>query len=1089
MFLALAPSLLAGAESAESRRAVVEKIETLARNHAEDGVSKQTDLVIERFANNSVGLDKLEIAEIYEQEYARASSAIPGFVPWVLAGSAFLLALILRDVLKSWITAGISRLGNALYGRLAGTRLLRRFALAKYERALLAEHENVFVPFRKNLPPLKMTTVFVPLKVHAEISRGGAGHDSGAGSKRTEEAVDVFDAIEEKRALVVLGAPGSGKTMLLRRIALAYADRSEEFLPDEPIPVLLDLHRLASEDTSIEEQLREEFARNDFPRAEKFIAQALARGTLMLLLDGLDEVNSQARRLVVQQIRDLMDTHEKCRVIVTCRVAVYEDEFDDVVDKTLEIVEFSDQQVQQFLSAWQDEMPPEKSIQQLLSALRDRPRIMTLARNPLLLTIIAFLYSDPSFILPRSRAEFYQKATTLLLELWHKDYNNYREREKRSVLRHLAIQFYDVAERQEKDRRSVDFETVLEDVKTVLPSVDLDPRADAQPLLTEIVERSGLLLAIDGGQRYQFAHLTLQEFFAAEALLGDDETLFQQFHDDPDAWREVVKLWCGLANDSTELIGRVREIDPFTAFECLADAQKVDSVLVDQLLEEFQGKLSEGDEVIAGFASVASDPRGRGAKVFAFLEETLRNDADEARRYAAAAALSQTNRSEAAETLAWVCDEHPAVITYLGHMGDLAVPPLSSRIRHAGRDTAAGESRAVAAMDELDRIATPQAAACLAPFLWDSNRTIAMKAAWQLARMVRSAKIEVALRTIPDWDPVAWTTTLPWLWEPFGESQRSPLSAITGRVSELLSAAGPTEDESTRGAVDPRFLVPLAVGLVHAELGVVPGFAPRRRWVTCLAHEARAWIEATGGPSTPRPPDAAAWRSMFAPAALSYESTWQARVADALAACVGASMVLVALVMSVLASSWLWPLSSGGQIGVAVTLLFAYAGATLTAGLAYILSGPRAPTVIRFFAFLGSPFTHSPPAPLIGRYPLPEPRIPHRFSVDWGRPRLIPSHMFLAARVALPLALVAGATRFYWVRVGLAVYVLALAVNGWLIRAALVRHRRAQNPFAGLFAPARRRKTRRRRRAWFRRVRQRSVGRTGQVPRSASGGK
>ena len=35
--------------------------------------------------------------------------------------------------------------------------------------------------------------------------------------------------------------------MLLRRIALAYADYSEEYPSDEPIPVLLELHRLARE--------------------------------------------------------------------------------------------------------------------------------------------------------------------------------------------------------------------------------------------------------------------------------------------------------------------------------------------------------------------------------------------------------------------------------------------------------------------------------------------------------------------------------------------------------------------------------------------------------------------------------------------------------------------------------------------------------------------------------------------------------------------------------------------------------------------------------------------------------------------------
>ena len=49
-----------------------------------------------------------------------------------------------------------------------------------------------------------------------------------------------------------------------------------------------------------------------------------------------------------------------------------------------------------------------------------------------------------------------------------------------------------------------------------------------------------------------------------------------------------------------------------------------------------------------------------------------------------------------------------------------------------------------------------------------------------------------------------------------------------------------------------------------------------------------------------------------------------------------------------------------------------------------------------------------------------------------------------------------------------AAYVVLLAANGWLIRSGLVRHRRALNPFVGLFAPARRSPIRKRRKARFR---------------------
>jgi len=221
-----------------------------------------------------------------------------------------------------------------------------------------------------------MRQVYVPLKV--------------AGTTDSNQ-IDAYWAVAGHRRLMVTGPPGSGKSMLCKYIALTYAEGRLADLPDRPITVLLELHRLNDPKPSVEEHLAAELARNDFPHAERFVSQCLKQGALMLLLDGLDEVNSSERRRVVQQIKDLLDEHEKCRAVITCRTAVYRGEFADTADQTLEIVEFSDQQIRRFLRSWEPDMPEDKSIEQLMQTLHDRPRIMALARNPLLLTIIAYL--------------------------------------------------------------------------------------------------------------------------------------------------------------------------------------------------------------------------------------------------------------------------------------------------------------------------------------------------------------------------------------------------------------------------------------------------------------------------------------------------------------------------------------------------------------------------------------------------------------------------------------------------------------------------------------------------------------------------
>ena len=378
------------------------------------------------------------------------------------------------------------------------------------------------------------------------------------------------------------------------------------------------------------------------------------------MLDGLDEVNSNVRDKVIRLIKNLLDTYEKCPVIITCRSAVYHNEFVKVVDQTLEIVEFSDRQIRNFLKAWEPELPPEKSIEQLIFTLRDRPQIMALARNPLLLTIIAYLYADTSFVLPHSRALFYEEAVTHLLKLRDEERqipNQFEAIHKRRVLQKLALFAQDNASLQERDRRNIEYEQVLEQIRVLLPSLNLNPEQYTQVLLNEIVDRSNLLIPIDGGQRYQFSHLTLQEYFAAEALSNQEQELVRRFKQDTATWRETVKLWCGLAGNKTSLISQVYQHDALTGFECLAEAKEVDQELADEIINSFKQQLSKAiddDNLAKAFGTVAADlrPRSRGKSVFEFLATSLNNNSNLLNQKASAKALSFTNLPQAAKILA-----------------------------------------------------------------------------------------------------------------------------------------------------------------------------------------------------------------------------------------------------------------------------------------------------------------------------------------------------------------------------------------------------------------------------------------------------
>ncbi|MDY7005222.1 MAG: NACHT domain-containing protein [Cyanobacteriota bacterium] len=715
----------------KSRQVIIQEIKDYAERHVENDKAMDSRLMIDLYEKNSVGLTTPEITKIYEEEYTRLKEAknsnlwekinddLLSGLGW-FAAVVFFILLIFKEVIQGWLTHLFNTFGKWLYNQIAGFELFWNFSLKRYKKGLINKHEQLKIPFRPNRP-LSLQEIYVDLQFL---------------EKANNQPIN-FSEIKKYNRLTIKGQPGAGKTLLLKYIVLSWAREKLNSSSNEYVPILLELYRLNEIEISalnmevLKQKLVEALDRDDFPKANSFVEQSLEKGKLFLLFDGLDEVKSLIRPQVVQAINDLLDKYDKCRAIITCRSAVYRNDFAESVDKTLDIKEFSDRQMRLFLEAWKSEMPPDKSIDQLIQTLRDRPLIMELARNPLMLTIVAHLYTQPAFVLPQSRSDFYQESTHILLNQWQNNFNQYKESaHKRRVLQHLALFAQDNASKQQKDDLSLDYQIVLEQIQKVLPDLNLNPETDTQPILREIVERSGLLLEIERGDKYQFAHLTLQEYSAATALRDRENELIERFKNEPEHWRETVKLWCGFAGNSTNLIEVIDREDSLTAFECLADAQEVSPILAERIIEEFKEKLVEAnsDENLArAFGAVASDvrERGRGKVVFEFLENALNYSESLEVRQASVKALSKTNLPQAADILFRyyedinLIDAHQALI----NMGDIAVSLLKGLVEK-GSETA---------MKDLVKIGTPYAKEILYSLLDYPNENVQRLAALNLA--------------------------------------------------------------------------------------------------------------------------------------------------------------------------------------------------------------------------------------------------------------------------------------------------------------------------------------------------------------------
>ncbi len=795
------------------RDALIQAIEARAQRDTELGRPPESIASLEILFGNEaeqIGLSMTELLTIYEDAYAAARTPNPWWADlapkagWIVAITSLIL-LAIGDKFKEYLSELIGGLIEKAYLRLAGYRPFWGFALRRYRQRLVAEYHKIKITFRPDRP-LTMTEVYVPLEATDK------GYEEMKDGHRRER-IDAYAIIAQMRRLMVVGEPGAGKSLLLRHITLTYAQQGITGFPGQPIPILLELHRLNKGCKNLEEPLVDVLTTLDFPNAKHFVQANLKWGQLLLLLDGLDEVNPQQRPEVVQQIKDITTKYPECHVVVTCRTAVYQQELADWADQNLKLAPFSDQQIQKFLHPWQKDMPQDRSVAHLLQTLRERPLILALARNPLLLTIISYLYTDtPSFVIPHSRAEFYRDAVAQLLHQWKIERNRYSLGEKGTALQHLALYNQERPNGEQQGGRLIASIDVLAQIQSILPSLNRDSN-EARPMLDEIVKRSGLLVPYGKeGDYYYFPHKTLQEYFAALDLKDKPDKLFDLYRQEPDIWRETVKLWCGLPHDSTKLLHAIYDIDPIMVFECLGDVHQANADFTTAVIAKFKellGHQSDHTEtIIRAFGVVAaSQQRERGREVFAFLQATLENESEvPAKRLAAAQSLAWTNLPQAAALLAHHAPHQKEMLSLLIQMGDLAVPVLQEAATH-------GESWA---QDGLTRIGTPAAALALTPLLWSADAQQQYDAAWRVGNLLANAGVEEALQQYPLTATQRNAEYLDWIWEPFQPEKNNPVRIIAGRVAFILDKASEKmPPPALTGKLDQRLVIPMTMVLVQ----------------------------------------------------------------------------------------------------------------------------------------------------------------------------------------------------------------------------------------------------------------------------------
>jgi hypothetical protein len=132
----------------------------------------------------------------------------------------------------------------------------------------------------------------------------------------TTTILSVFDSTEIAGKLLILGAPGAGKTTTQLELAQALVVRAEE-QPEYPVPVLFNLSSWKDDRQPLTDWLVAEL-KSKYGVSKNLGQKWVDNRQLLPLLDGLDELETQRQELCVQAIDQFLAGENRPLYLVVC---------------------------------------------------------------------------------------------------------------------------------------------------------------------------------------------------------------------------------------------------------------------------------------------------------------------------------------------------------------------------------------------------------------------------------------------------------------------------------------------------------------------------------------------------------------------------------------------------------------------------------------------------------------------------------------------------------------------------------------------------------------------------------------------------
>ncbi len=206
---------------------------------------------------------------------------------------------------------------------------------------------------------------------------------------KNTKIITVFDEEDIGGKLLILGKPGSGKTIMLLKLAQELLRRAKEN-PKKPVPVLFSLANWKNNNQTIKNWLIERL-KEKYKIGKDIGKQWVENQDIIPLLDGLDELAAERQEECIRKINNFLNSENWAKpLVVTSRTKEYQQnsEIKLKLNYSLELCPYTSQQVNEYLHSTGNEI--------LWNSINNDSDFNNLAKTPFILNIIVLAVEEIS---------------------------------------------------------------------------------------------------------------------------------------------------------------------------------------------------------------------------------------------------------------------------------------------------------------------------------------------------------------------------------------------------------------------------------------------------------------------------------------------------------------------------------------------------------------------------------------------------------------------------------------------------------------------------------------------------------------------